>query len=92
MSWRVIAFPIVAALLGTALGYAAARWVASWLGWALCGACLGGAAVMLVQAQSSTGMDGLGQVVLAVLGLAPAGLGAALGTVFAAMRAARRGG
>lgn len=89
MDLRIAAFPLVAALLGMALGYAAARWVSPRLGWALVILALGTALVLGIMAQGRSGMDGLGHIVVAVLMAAPAGLGAALGTVIAAMRAPR---
>lgn len=90
MNLRLIAIPVVSALIGAALGYGAARWVAPWLGWLLAAAGLAAAVGVALAGQGRPGMDGLGMVVAALLILAPAGLGAALGTVGAALQAARR--
>jgi hypothetical protein len=92
MNLTLVVMPVGSALLGVALGFVAARWVAPWLGWALAGISLLGAVVLVIRAQPAEGMDGLGYFVLAMLVLAPGGLGAALGTVIAALRTAGRGG
>jgi hypothetical protein len=81
MEGRILLFPLAAALVGAALGYAAARWIAPWAGWALAVLGLGGAVWLVLEGQGRAGMEGLGYVVIAMLMLAPAGLGAALGTL-----------
>lgn len=86
----IVAFPLGSALLGAALGHVLARWVAPWLGWALAAALLGAAVLLVLSGQGRPGFDGLGQVIMAVLMAAPAGLGAALGTVIALARARRQ--
>jgi hypothetical protein len=90
MDWRIASFPIVSALLGLALGYALARWVSARSGWVLVVVCLGAALVLGIMAQGRSGMDGLGHIVVAVLMAAPAGLGAAIGTMIAVALASRR--
>lgn len=92
MTLPIIATPLIAAALGIGLGYALARWLRPWLGWALAALALGAALVLIFQAQSAQGMEGMGLFVLSALMLAPAGLGAALGTVLAALGALRRKG
>jgi hypothetical protein len=89
MNWNLIATPVVAALVGLALGYAAARWVGPWLGWLLAAAGLGGAAALWLASAGQPGMAGLGYFVVALMIAAPAGLAAALGTVIALIGAAR---
>lgn len=79
----------LSALVGVVLGAALARWVSARLAWGLCALLLIGALALVVMGQGRPGMDGLGYVILAVLFLAPAGLGAALGTVIAAARGRR---
>jgi len=91
MEPMIVVLPLGSALLGAALGLSLARWVAPWLGWALAAVLLGAAVVLVLSGQGRPGFDGLGQVVLAVLMAAPAGLGAALGTVIALARARHQG-
>ena len=88
MSPGFIATPLVAALVGLALGFAAARWVGVWLGWVLAALGLGGALALWLVSAGLPGMDGLGYFVGALLIAMPAGLAAALGTVIAMIVAA----
>lgn len=90
MELRIVAFPVVAALVGALAGYVLARWVAPWLGWVLAALGLGGAVALFLLGQGREGYEGMGYVIIAVLMAAPGGLGAALGTVAAALQAARR--
>lgn len=92
MNLSIVAMPLISAVLGIGLGYALARWLRPWLGWAAAGLALGVALVLIVQAQFAQGMEGMGLFVLSALMLAPAGLGAAVGTVLAALGAQRRKG
>lgn len=89
MNAGFIATPLVAALVGLALGYAAARWVGIWLGWVLAALGLGGAVALWLFSRGQAGMEGLGYFVSALLIATPAGLAAALGTVLAMIAAAR---
>jgi hypothetical protein len=91
MEWRIAVFPVASALVGALAGYVLARWVAPWLGWVLAAAGLAGAVALVVMAQGREGYEGMGYMIVALLMAAPGGLGAALGTVFAALQAARRG-
>ena len=90
MSPWAIATPIGAALLGIALGFALSRWVAGWVGWSAAALGLGAAVGLAWRAESLPGMEGLAQFVLALLVIAPASLGAALGALLALARARRR--
>ena len=90
MDGRLLLLPLAAAVIGGGLGYALARWLGRWWGWALALTGLGAAVWLILNGQGQDGMDGLGQVVTALLIAAPAGLGAALGTILAQLTAARR--
>ena len=89
MEPMLLVMPLGAALVGAALGFAATRWIAPWLGWVLAALALTGAVVLALSGQGRPGFDGLGYIIVAVLMLAPGGLGAALGTVAAMIVAAR---
>lgn len=91
MELRIVAFPVVAALVGALAGYVLARWVAPWLGWVLAAASVAVAVALVVMAQGREGYEGMGYMILALLMAAPGGLGAALGTLAAMLQAARRG-
>jgi cation transporter-like permease len=91
MEWRLILFPVAAALLGIGLGWALARWAVAGLAWAVCALLLAGALAMVVSGQGRPGFEGVGYVAVAVLMLAPAGLGVALGTVILAAQRRRAG-
>jgi hypothetical protein len=85
----VVAMPVVSALLGAGLGYAATRRVSALLGVGLAVATLLVALALVLTAQGRPGFDGIGPLLLGVLILGPAGLAVALGTVIAAVVAAR---
>lgn len=90
MDLPVALIPIGAALIGMALGFVVAHWGALWVGWALSALGLGAAVLLAIIGDGRPGLEGLGHVLVAVMAVAPAGLGAAFGTVIATIRARQR--
>ncbi len=79
MEWVILNVAVVALAVGGAVGWAIGRWAGGRPVFWLVVAGLLAAAAMLLMAQQGSAYDGIGYVIGAVVLVAPAALGAALG-------------
>lgn len=83
----MVAAVVSSALAGGAAGFLVARRGRRRLAWGLAAALLVAALALGLRGDALPGYEGLGHIIIAVLVLAPGGLGVGLGTV---LRAGRR--